>query len=124
MSPKTIDDLVPDLSTLPPDLQSLVRYVRFMDAAVEIPVVGVRVGADAVLGVVPGVGDVLGGVLSLYIFMLALRYGVPGWILFRMALKTALDIGIGFVPVLGDVFDVFYRDKLANLRLLVEHRTR
>jgi Domain of unknown function (DUF4112) len=124
LSPQTIDDLVPDPSVLPSDLQALVRYVRFMDAAVRIPVIGVRVGADAALGVVPWVGDALGGMLSLYVFIVALRYGVPGWVLFRMVLKTAIDLGIGFIPVLGDVFDVLYRDKLANVRLLLEHRTR
>jgi hypothetical protein len=41
-----------------------------------------------------------------------------------MAFKTALDLGLGTIPVIGDLFDVFYRDKLANLRLLLEHRTR
>lgn len=124
MNSGSIEELVPDLSVLPADLQALVRYVRFMDAALRIPLIGVRVGADAMIGVVPVVGDVLGGLLSSYILIVAVKYGVPPGILFRMAFKTALDLGLGSVPVVGDVFDVLYRDKLANVRLLLEHRTR
>jgi Domain of unknown function (DUF4112) len=124
LTTRTIDDLVPDFDALPLDLQALVRYVRFMDAAFRVPVIDVRVGADAIVGVVPVVGDVLGGVLSLYIFIVAVKYGVPPGILLRMAFKTVLDLGLGSLPVVGDLFDVLYRDKLANVHLLLEHRTR
>lgn len=124
MSDRTIDELVPDFSSLSPDLQFLVRYAWFMDAAIRIPLVGVRVGADAVIGTVPVVGDVLGGVLSVYVLMAAWRHGVPPAILVRMALRTAFDLGLGSIPVLGDIFDVVYRDKLTNVLLLMQHRTR
>lgn len=120
----TLDELVPDISLLPADLQFLVRYVRFMDAAVRIPVVNVRVGADAVVGLVPVAGDFVGGLMSLYVLAAAIQHGVLGGILFRMALRTAIDFSIGSIPALGDVFDIVYRDKLANVRLLLEHRTR
>jgi hypothetical protein len=117
------DELFGDESRLPPDLQRLVRYVRFMDAAFRIPIVGMNVGADAVIGVIPGVGDVVGAVFSLHVLFIARRYGVPPAVLLRMIFKTALDLGLGSVPFFGDIFDVRYRDKLANVRLLLEHRT-
>lgn len=77
----TLDELVPDISLLPADLQFLVRYARFMDAAVRIPVINVRVGADAVIGLVPVAGDFVGGLMSLYVLAAAIQHGVPGGIL-------------------------------------------
>ena len=124
MSTQEIDDLVPDVANLPPDLQALVRYVQITDAAFRIPIIRLRVGADALIGLVPMVGDVIGAVFSLYVLIVAWRHGVPPAILLRMVLKAALDLGLGSVPFFGDIFDVLYRDKLANLRLLLEHRTR
>src|SRR5688572_20243991 len=118
------DDVVPDLSLLPPDLQFLVRYTRFMDAGLRIPVINVRVGADAVVGVVPVAGDVVGGLMALYVLAAAIQHGVPGGVLFRMAMRTLVDFLAGSIPFFGDIFDVFYRDKLANVRLLLQHRTR
>lgn len=119
-----IDDLVPDFDKLPPELQSLVRYVRLMEAAFRIPLLRTRVGIDALIGLIPWAGDVVGAGFSLYVLAVARRHGVPTAILLRMVLKTAVDLGFGSIPFIGDLFDLFYRDKLANLRLLVEHRTR
>ena len=118
------DDLVPDISLLPPDLQFLVRYARFMDAGLRIPLINVRVGADAAVGVVPVAGDVIGGMMALYVLAEAIRYGVPGAILVRMILRTLFDFALGTIPLFGDVFDAVYRDKLANVRLLLQHRTK
>ena len=120
----TLDDLVPDLSVLPRDLQFLVRYARFMDSAVRVPVVNIRVGAEAVVGVLPVAGDVMGWLAALYVLAAAVQHGVPGRVLTRMILRTLIDVSAGSIPLLGDVFDVVYRDKLANVRLLLQHRTR
>jgi|SRR5690349_19646689 len=118
------DDSTPDISHLPADLQFLVRYARFMDAGLRIPGINVRVGADAMMGVLPIAGDVLGGAMAVLILAAAVQHGVPGGVLFRMAMRTLVDFLAGAIPFFGDVFDVFYRDKLANVRLLIEHRTR
>lgn len=119
-----LDDVASDLSSLPADLQFLVRYARFMDSGLRIPVINVRVGADAMVGVLPIAGDVVGGLMALYVLAVALQHGVRGGILFRMAMRTLVDLLAGSVPFFGDVFDVFYRDKLANVRLLLQHRIR
>jgi hypothetical protein len=91
---------------------------------VRIPVVGVRVGGDAVVGLVPVIGDVVGGLMTLYIIGAAIRYRVPPAVVVRMLLRTAIDLAVGSIPFVGDAFDVFYRDKLANVRLLLQHRSR
>jgi hypothetical protein len=119
---KTIDELAPDLSKLPAEIRTLVRFARFMDSAFTIPVVRIRVGLDAILGLLPVVGDLAGALMSLYVFCIAVRHNVPLRVLLRMALRSALDLSVGSIPGIGDLFDVIYRDKLANVALLIEHR--
>lgn len=116
-----LDALVPDMTVLPRDLQLLVRYARTMDSGVRVPGIGIHIGADALLGLVPVVGDALSALVSLAVLSVAFRHKVPRRMLVRMATRTALDFGVGSLPVVGDIFDVAYRDKIANVRAILEH---
>jgi uncharacterized protein DUF4112 len=109
-------------ATLPPDLQALERLARLLDEAVPIPGTRQRVGLDPLLGLVPGVGDVVSAVLSLAIVHGALRHRVPARVVWRMVWNLLLDTAVGSVPVAGDVFDAFFRANRMNADLLLAHR--
>jgi hypothetical protein len=91
---------------------------RTLDAAVRIPGVGVRFGLDAVLGLVPGLGDVAGAALSAYVVLVAARLGAPASVVGRMLGNVALDTAMGTIPLLGDAFDVGWKSNTRNVRLL------
>ena len=94
---------------------------RLLDAAVTIPGTNIRVGLDALIGLVPGVGDMAGAAMSGYIVLAAARLGAPTPVLLRMLLNIGVDGVIGSVPLLGDLFDVGWRANLRNTALLDAH---
>lgn len=100
---------------------SLRAFARWMDSAVRIPGTSIRIGLDSLIGLVPGVGDLAGGALSLYPLLAAGRLGAPASLLMRMALNVGVDAIVGAVPILGDVFDVAWKANRKNLRLLERH---
>ncbi|SRR5581483_196254 len=109
---------------LPADLLALRRFALLMDEAVAIPGTRRRVGLDAALGLVPGIGDLVAGLLSAWIVIGGLRHRVPLRILFRMLFNIIADMVIGAVPLLGDLFDFLFEENMINLRLLMQHRDR
>jgi len=119
-----IPDVIEPDEKLPQDLVALRRFAFLMDQAFPIPGTKVRVGLDAVLGLIPGIGDVIGGVLSTWIVAGALRHRVPARIILRMVFNIVLDLLFGAVPVAGDVFDFLYEENMQNMRLLEKHRDR
>jgi hypothetical protein len=119
-----IPDVIEPDEKLPRDLLALRRFAFFMDEAFTIPGTPFKVGLDALVGLIPGVGDVIGGVLSSWIVIGALRYRVPARIIARMLLNIGIDLTVGAVPVAGDVFDFLYEENVKNLRLLEKHRDR
>ncbi len=118
--PEVID---PD-EKLPRDLVALRRFAFFMDEAFSIPGTPIKVGLDALLGLIPGIGDVIGGVLSTWIVIGALRHRVPPRIILRMIFNIGVDLLFGAVPLAGDVFDFLYEENVHNMRLLEKHRDR
>lgn len=99
----------------------LERLARFMDAAVVIPGTKIALGADAVVGLVPGVGDLVAKIASAYILYEAHQMGIPKHKLLRMGGNVLLDLTFGSVPIAGDVFDVFWRANLRNMKILRDH---
>jgi hypothetical protein len=119
-----IPDVVEPDSKLPQDLVALRRFAYYMDEAFTIPGTPIKVGLDAVIGLIPGVGDVIGGILSSWIVIGALRHRVPARIILRMIFNIGVDLTIGAVPLAGDVFDFLYEENVKNMRLLEKHRDR
>ncbi|PSO51017.1 MAG: DUF4112 domain-containing protein [Cyanobacteria bacterium SW_9_44_58] len=94
------------------------RLSQFLDNAVTIPGTSYRVGIDPLLGLVPGMGDYLGAVLSGYIIFEGARLGASRATLIRMFFNVVLETIIGLIPGLGDIFDVFWKANAKNQSLL------
>jgi Domain of unknown function (DUF4112) len=98
------------------------RSLKFvLDEAFRIPGTQIWFGVDGLIGLVPGLGDVIGGVLSFVIPLAAWTRGVPYVTLLRMAVNVGIGILVGSVPVAGDIFDVFWKANKRNFRLLQGH---
>ncbi|MFC1455784.1 DUF4112 domain-containing protein [Microvirga arabica] len=94
---------------------------KLMDSAFLIPGLNRRVGLDAVLGLVPGIGDALSAALASYIIWEARQLGLPRWKIARMIGNVVVDTTLGAIPLAGDVFDVFFKANERNLRIIHEH---
>jgi NAD/NADP transhydrogenase beta subunit len=101
-------------------LKRLRRLAWALDESLPLPG-GYRIGLDGLIGLIPGVGDLAGALLSSYIVGEAVRLGVSRSLLIRMVFNVFLDTLIGTIPFLGDVFDFVYKANLRNLELLGEH---
>jgi hypothetical protein len=103
--------------------QSLDQLSRMMDGLFRIPGVGWRFGLDALVGLIPGVGDTASTLVSFYILAAAVRYRVPKITLLRMGLNIGADYVFGSVPVVGDLFDVWWKSNQKNVELIRERAT-
>ena len=99
----------------------LERLATALDSAFVVPGLGFRFGADSLLGLVPGVGDAFALGLSGWLILEARRIGAPRTMLARMAGNVAVDALFGTVPVVGDVFDVFFKANRRNVTLVRGH---
>ncbi len=112
----------PEPDDRPREIEPGLEWLAYwMDSAFQIPGVGVRFGLDALIGLVPGLGDTLTSIVSLYILGAARRYGVSRVTMLRMALNIALDYVVGAVPLVGDLFDVYWKANQMNVALLRRH---
>jgi hypothetical protein len=91
-----------------------------LDTAFILPGTNVRFGFDAIIGLVPGIGDAITTAISLYIVHEARQLGAPLHVIMRMLANVAVDGFVGAVPVFGDAFDVMWRANRRNVRLLRE----
>ena len=96
-----------------------------LDNSIPVPGTGGRrFGIDAIIGIVPGVGDVVSGVLGLLVVWRGSRMGLPRIVVARMLLNALLDIAIGAIPVAGDAFDLWFKASTRNLALMRRHLER
>lgn len=93
---------------------------RWLDTALRIPGTRIRFGLDALLGIVPGLGDAIGALIGGYIVLAALRAGAPRLVVVRMLANIGLDAIVGAVPVAGTIFDVAYKANRRNAELLAD----
>ncbi len=100
------------------------RLATLLDVAFLIPGTKVRFGVEALLRLVPGVGDAAASALSLYLIYEAYKLEVPVRLLARMLANVALEAAVGAVPVAGDAFDVMFRANRRNVTLLRRHFAR
>jgi len=103
--------------------ESLESLSRYLDNWVKIPVVGWRFGLDALIGLIPNVGDMATSLASFYILVAGVRYGVPKITLLRMAFNIGLDYVVGAIPFIGDAFDFIWKANKQNIDLIKERGT-
>ena len=102
---------------------SLRRLSWLMDDLIRVPGLGWRFGLDALVGLIPGFGDTATSLVSLYVLVSAVRYGVPKVTLLRMGLNIGIDYVVGSFPLVGDVFDAWWKSNQRNVDLLSKRAT-
>jgi|SRR5688572_13280213 len=103
-----------------PRLQHVRFFSKLLDQCIVLPG-GFRIGIDPIIGLIPGFGDVISAVLSLYLVYQGALLGLPKRILMRMLGNVAIEALVGTFPVLGDVFDAVWKANMRNLRLIELH---
>jgi len=102
-------------------LAALRRWAVLLDSAFRVPGTPVKFGLDPILGLFPGLGDLVTPLFSILLLLHAVRLRIPRVVQGRMVLNAAIDLGIGAIPVLGDLFDVGWKANVRNLALLERH---
>ncbi len=100
------------------------KVVHALDTAFRIPGTKIRLGWDSIIGMIPGIGDVSGALISTYVLVEARRLGVSQWTLARMSVNLLVDALLGSVPLIGDLFDVAFKANVRNLALLEKELNR
>jgi hypothetical protein len=103
------------------DNESLDLLAHVLDDWFRIPGTGIRFGLDGIIGLVPGIGDVITGVASCVIVLAGWIRGIPYVALLRMLANLAMDVLIGSIPLLGDAFDIAWKANRRNYALLTRH---
>ena len=94
---------------------------RLLDNSISIPGTKWKIGLDPIIGLIPGVGDMIGAVLSGYIVLEAVHAEVPTFTLARMLVNVGIDTLLGSIPAVGDVFDAAWKSNVMNVALLERH---
>lgn len=102
----------------PDELLEAQRLANLLDTAVKIPFIGIRVGLDFLVGLIPGIGDGIMLFASLRILFLARKMNLPKALQVKILKTLLLDYGLGFVPILGDIVDLFYKGNQINVRTM------
>ncbi len=102
-------------------MEWLRRWSRMLDSAFRIPGTELRWGWDPILGLLPGIGDTLTPLFSCFLMLHAFNVGIPKLVQLRMLLNVAIDLVIGIIPVVGDLFDFAWKSNERNLALLERH---
>jgi hypothetical protein len=106
------------------DLKSIARLrglAKLMDAQFKIPGTDIRFGLDGLLGLIPGAGDLSTFAVSGYMVMILAQNGASGFVLARMVMNILIDAIFGSIPLLGDIFDVYFKANIRNIKLMEEH---
>lgn len=118
-------DRAPERSALTTEVARQTRRVRILgrllDNSIPIPGTARKIGLDPIIGLIPGVGDLVGAVLSGYIILEAARAEVPTFTLVRMLWNIGIDTLVGAIPALGDLFDAAWKANMKNVALLEHH---
>jgi len=103
--------------------ESLERLSWLMDDLIRVPGLGWRFGLDAIVGLIPGFGDTATSLVSFYILVAAVRYRVPKVTLLRMGMNIGIDYLVGSLPLVGDLFDAWWKSNQMNVALLRKRAT-
>lgn len=97
---------------------------QLLECSITLPVIRYRVGLDAVVGLVPVVGDLVTAAIGFYLVWEARNLGMPRWKRWRMVANIGIDTALGAIPLAGDVFDIIFRSNSKNLRIIRRHLDR
>jgi hypothetical protein len=101
--------------------QQIDRIAYIMDNCFRIPGLNWRFGAEALIGLVPGAGDVIGGIIGLFLLVRAIQFRLPKVVIARMVLNNLIDVTVGAIPFLGDAFDFFWKSNTKNMNLFHQY---
>ena len=101
--------------------QRIEALEKVLERGFRVPGTGYEFGLDAIVGLIPVVGDFIGAALGAYLVWEAKNLGLPKWKLWRMSGNVAFDTAIGFVPVAGDALDFLFRSNSRNLKIVKRH---
>ncbi len=94
------------------------KLANLLDTAVKLPFIPIRIGLDSIVGLIPGAGDALMLFVSLRIVWLGKSLGMPKALIAQMVKNSAIDFGLGFIPSVGDIVDIFYKANQKNVRIM------
>lgn len=106
---------------VPSELRMIGQVTDLMDSGFRVPILGFKFGLDPILGLIPGVGDALTFSISALLVIGMVRKGASGMLALKMVGNILLDLLVGTIPVLGDVFDLFHKANRRNFELMQEH---
>lgn len=128
ISPEQLDEISAMMGAARNDPAAIRKRIEAMEAVLErsfiLPGINRPIGLDAILGIIPIVGDVLTALMSAYIIWEARNLGMSKWHLVRMGANVAFDTALGAIPVAGDIFDFAFRSNSRNLRIIRRHLDR
>jgi hypothetical protein len=101
--------------------QRIEALEKVLEHGFRVPGIGYEFGLDAIVGLIPVVGDFIGAALGAYLVWEAKNLGLPKWKLWRMTGNVALDTAVGFVPVVGDAMDFMFRSNSRNMKIVKRH---
>jgi hypothetical protein len=104
-----------------PQIRKLQMIAKLMDSQFTIPGTNIRFGLDALIGLIPGVGDLATFSISGVMLVIMAQNGASGFVMARMMLNVLIDTMIGAIPFLGDLFDIGFKANTRNIRLMQEH---
>lgn len=107
--------------TKPRELKHLDSVARLMDSQFRLPGTNFRFGLDAIIGLIPGAGDLSMFAISGYMIMVMSRNGASGFILARMILNVVVDALVGMIPFVGDIFDFAFKANIKNMKLMNQY---
>ncbi|HAZ44371.1 MAG TPA: DUF4112 domain-containing protein [Cyanobacteria bacterium UBA11369] len=102
-------------------LNRIRNFSRWLDSAFRIPGTNFRFGWDPIIGLVPGAGDLVSTALSAYMIYLAARFQLPPKIFLKMLVNLGIEATVGTIPLIGDIFDAFFKANIRNFELLEKH---
>lgn len=117
-------EILPPLPSLDEELSKLDWLVDLMDSHFLIPGTKYRVGLDPILGLIPGIGDGLGAVVSCYILLRLWQNDLPWHLRARLVANILVDFSVGTIPLLGDLFDMGFKANRRNVGLVRSHLAR
>jgi hypothetical protein len=98
--------------------EALDHLATLLDDAFQIPGTRIRYGLDAIIGLIPGLGDIVTGLMSMIIVFVGWQRGIPKITQARMMMNIVIDTAVGAIPIFGDAFDVAWKANRMNIRLL------